>query len=229
MFYIDPLYIIFSLPAIIIGFGAQWYVHAMFRKYSRVKNRSNITGLATAQQIASGENFSLDTVVSNRTMGDFYNPASKVVNLSAEVAQLPSIASVAIACHEFGHVEQHQKGSTIFSLRSVIAPSVNAVSTIGYFVLIVGVILSSFNLSIVGIILFSLATVFSFVTLPIELDASNRAMKFISKYNLLIGDEEKQGAKKVLNAAALTYVAGTIQSASTLVYFLMRVGGLRND
>ncbi len=227
--FIDPLYIIFSLPALAIGLFASFLVNSTFRKYSGILNSKGMTGIDIVHTIAKSKGYPIQFEEgTHNDLDNHYNPFTSTVALSSEVSRTPSIAAVAIAAHEMGHVSQHHEKSLGITLRSFIAPIVNISTNIGYFFLILGLILTIPGLAWLGIILFSSATVFSVLTLPVEFGASSKALKFIKEYSFL-DSVELQGAKSVLMAAAFTYVASTIQSLSTLLYFVLRVRGTSRE
>ena len=223
--FIDPLYIIFALPALALGIVAQILLKIWTSKYFKQTPVSNFNGAQTVEKISNNHNFDISLALTNQHLGDNYNPTNHVLTLSKEIAERPSITSVGIAAHELGHVQQHMTGSTLIKLRTTLVPALNIGTNIGYFLLIGGIILGLSNLAWLGIVLFSGATFFSVITLPIEIDASRRALKLINQEQILL-PQEIPGVKKVLSAAALTYVAATIQSIGTLLYFILRVQGI---
>lgn len=223
--YFDITYLIFSAPAIVVGIIASLLLSYWTNKYRGVLNAKHITGIDVVEKISSAKSFNLRLAIADQELSDNYNPAAKTLTLSRIVAQETSITAVGIAAHELGHVEQHQSGSLLFGLRTLLVPAVSFGSSFGYILLIIGIIIGLSPLAWLGIILFSLTTVFSFVTLPIELDASRRALIMIKETQMLFPDEI-EGAKKVLFAAALTYVAATLQSLGALLYFFLRVQGM---
>lgn len=226
--YFDPLYIIFSFPALIIGLLSSYLVSSTYKKYSTSLNSRGINGIETVYAISKAKNYSAKFEEGGSDLENHYNPLTSTILLSSKVSRVPSIASVAIAAHETGHLSQHIEKSLALSIRSFIAPIVGITTNLGYFLLIFGVILSLSQLSWIGIALFSSATVFALLTIPVELDASKRALKFIRELSLL-DNVEIEKAREVLNAAAFTYVAATIQSISTLLYFFLRIRGVSRN
>lgn len=230
--FIDPLYIIISLPAIILGLFATFYLRRSYNKYKNTANPMNINGTEAVAKIAERYNFDIDLNFGQEMLSDHYNPLNKSVSLSPEVAKLPTIASVGIAAHEMGHVEQHQRGFLLIHIRTLIAPVVNVGSTLGYILFFIGFGLASqsqnsFGVLVVwlGVALFAGTTIFSLITLPIEIDASRRAIRMIRELHL-VDDANISGVKSVLTAAALTYVAATTQSVLNLLYFVLQARGL---
>lgn len=226
--FIDPLYIIFALPAFLIGIVAQLLLKYYNSKYSQVKTSSGITGAQALEKIVNAQQFDITLAMTQQKLGDNYNTSNKVVTLSQEVANLPSIASVGIAAHELGHVQQHQKGSALMKARNMIVPAVNIGSSLGYMMMFGGIIINIAGVAWLGLLMFSGTTIFSLLTLPVEIDASKRALTLIQDNHILM-PEEIGGVKKVLTAAALTYVAATVQSLGTLLYFFLRVQGVGRD
>lgn len=225
LYYIDPLYIVIALPAFFLGICSQLFVRYMFRKYSQVINSKGITGVDVVEKLAEKYGIRLRFDMKHGKSDGSYNPINKTIALSEDVARTPSIAAVGIAAHEMGHAIQHKKASLLFSFRTAFAAILNITSTLGYFLLMMGFIFQIIGIIWIGILLFSGAAVFSIVTLPIEFDASRRAMKCIREQNLLDSIEADK-AQKVLTAAALTYVAATVQSLSVLLYFILRAFGI---
>lgn len=225
MFYIDPLYIIFSLPAIFIGGLASLLLRYWTNKYLSRENLNHITGVEVVERIARKKGLDIRLTVNDNFLSDHYNPSDRTLSLSRPIAQTTTITAVGIAAHEMGHALQHHNGNILLSLRNLLVPALNIGTSLGYFLLIMGIIIGFTQLAWVGIILFSGSTIFSFMTLPIELDASSKALKLIREEQLLF-PEEISGAKKVLTAAALTYVAASLQSLGSLVYFFLRVRGM---
>lgn len=228
VFYFDPLYLLFALPAFILGLTAQGLLKFWTGKYSKVRPMSGFNGAQVVEKIVNSKGFDVSFSLTDQKLGDHYDPRAKNVALSREIAQNSSLTSVGIAAHELGHVEQHYVGSALIKFRTFFMPIVGISTNIGYFLLVIGIILGFANLSWLGIILFSASAVFSVITLPIELDASKRALKLLQSENILL-PQEIPAVKKVLSAAALTYVAATVQSLSTLAYFILRTQGIKRD
>lgn len=224
MFYWDPLYLIISLPIFLLGFAATIFLKIVYSSYSKKINSKGLNGLDTVTRIAEHYNYNIDVSQGFGNLSDHYNPLDRTVSLSPEVAKMPSIASVGIAAHEMGHVAQHNNNFLLTSIRTTIAPVVNIGSNLGYFLMIIGFMLGFLNLVWVGVFLFSGTTIFSLITLPVELDASRRAINFVRELKL-VDETNISGVRLVLFAAALTYVAGTVQSLGTLLYFVLRARG----
>jgi len=190
-----------------------------------------MTGARAAQRMLDAAGIGDVKVVAHRGMlTDHYNPATKTLALSEQVYGVPSIAAVGVACHEAGHAIQHAKAYKPLWLRSLLVPTANLGSTLGYLVMTFGLIMGSLKLFMVGVVLFSCVFAFQLVTLPVEFDASARA-KQLAVANGIVLPQERVGIDRVLNAAALTYVAAAVSTLLTLLYFLMRAGllGGRRD
>ncbi len=227
MLFFDVNYWVYMLPAFFVMLAAQYYVSSTYKKWSQVRNRSHLTGGEAAQRlIRTG---GLDDVrvegVSGK-MTDHYDPRSKVLRLSQGVYQTSSVAAVAIAAHELGHAMQDQEGYFPLRLRSTMIPVVNIGSTLGWLFIILGIFMQWTGLAWLGVIVFSAGALFAMATLPVELNASARAKKLLVQSGIIIGQDEQQGVNKVLNAAALTYIAALLTSVMQLLYFTSLVGGL---
>lgn len=225
MFYFDPVYVLFALPALLLSVGAQLFVRYTFNKYSRTANSTDTTGLDIIEKLSSQENLPIKLNVVQGSLDGSYNPFNRSLNLSQDVVRIPSIASVGIAAHEMAHAEQHKKFSALFTVRNIFTTAINITSNLGYFLLLLGFAFQLAGLVWLGVFLFSGTTVFSLITLPIEFDASTRAIKNIRKSNLLDSIEVGK-VKNVLTAAAFTYVAASVQSLSVLLYFILRAVGI---
>ncbi len=226
---IDFYYILLVLPALLLATWAQVKVKSTYKKYNRVRNIRGITGAYAAQCVLMYYGITdvyIQQIGGNLT--DNYNPTTKVLSLSRDVYSGDSIAAVGIACHEVGHAIQHAHGYLPNRIRSSLVPVCNVGSTIGLPMAIIGYFLGFGPLIYAGLILYGLVALFQFVTLPVEFDASKRALKAIEERGLLY-DDEKDGAKKVLRAAALTYVTSLIVSLANLLRFVLRFTNNRRN
>ena len=203
--YFDPLYLLFALPALIIGIIATIFVRIAYSINSKKINVKGYTGLDTVTMIAEKYRYNIDIKQGFGSLEDNYNPINKTITISQDVAKIPSVASVGIAAHEMGHVAQHQSGFFLMNIRTFFVPIINIGSNLGYVLLILGIIINFTGLAWLGIILFSGATIFTLITLPIELDASRRAINMIHTLGL-VDQTQIGGVKQVLGAAALTYI-----------------------
>ncbi len=222
---INLLPLLFGLPAMLLAMYAQFRVQRAYSKYSKVRNRQNATGADVAQTLMRDHdiNITVETIPGNLT--DHYDPRRDVMRLSQGVARTPSVAAMGIVAHELGHAMQDKAGYPLLKLRAGIVPLVQIGSSLGYIALLGGLMLGITGLAWVGVLLFSGGALFALVTLPVELDASNRAMKMLQASRLVSGEETAQ-VKSVLGAAALTYVAALAQAFSQLLYFVFMALGM---
>lgn len=228
MFYLDPYYIMLIIPATILSLIAQFMVSSTFKKYSQVGNSRGMTGADAARLILSRNGIydvQVTAVAGNLT--DHYDPRTKVVRLSESVYNSRSLAAVGVAAHETGHALQHAKGYMPLTLRSVIYPFAGIGSNIGMPMAIFGLMFSWQFLTELGIILFSVAVAFYIITLPVEINASTRAIACIQEEQIL-APQELGGAKKVLTAAAMTYVAAAAVAIAHLLRLVL-LSRRRND
>ena len=238
MFYhFDPMYFLFIAPALALSLWASFRTRSAFNKYSQVRTMRGLTGAQAAKAMLDRAGFYDVKVVPTRGMlTDHYNPADKTLALSEGVYASNSVAAAGVACHEAGHAIQHAEGYKPLWIRSLLVPTANIGSTLGYLVMLFGLMLvysrSAIGPEVVlfGAGLFSLVLAFQIVTLPVEFDASARA-KRLAVENGIVMPQEREGFDRVLNAAALTYVAAVVSTLMTLLYFLFRSGllGGRRD
>ncbi len=229
MFFFDPMYFVIALPALLLAFYAQMKVKSSYAKYLKVPNMRGISGEQAARSLLSANG--LDYVNVEGIQGeltDHYDPRSKTLRLSAGVARSSSVAAVGIVAHEVGHAVQDARAYTPLRLRAGLVPVVNLGSWLGPIIFLAGLFMQSSGLAWMGVILFGGTAVFALVTLPVELDASRRALKMLET-NGLVGVQDAKGAKSVLQAAALTYVAALAQALSTLLYYTMLASGMSRD
>ena len=224
-YYFDPTYILIIIAAI-ISLIAQWRVNSAFSKYSRVASMSGMTGAQAARMILQSNG--INDVSVQRISGkltDHYNPSTKVLNLSESVYGSTSVAAIGVAAHECGHAIQHARGYFPLSLRTALVPVANIGSQLSWVFIIVGAILS-FNQTLItiGRLMFSAAVLFQLVTLPVEFNASARALEQLESNGILYRDEVSQ-TRKVLSAAALTYVAAAATAILQLLRLIILFGG----
>jgi Zn-dependent membrane protease YugP len=226
MLFFDPTYMLFMIPAFILMLIAQGYVSGAYRKWSQVMAGSRLTGAQAAERLisAGGLNVSVDGIRGKLT--DNYDPRQKVLHLSEDVYSSPSVAALAIAAHELGHAMQDRDGYFPLRLRAAIVPAVNIGSYLGWILIFIGLILRLTNLAWLGVLVFSGGAIFALATLPVELNASSRAKALLTNTGMIVGDNERRGVNNVLNAAALTYVAGLVTAVMQLLYFVSLVGGI---
>jgi len=226
MLFLDPRYMLFMIPAFLLMMLAQFYVNASYRKWSQVPARSHLSGAQAAERLiySGGLNVRVEGIKGNLT--DHYDPRDKVLRLSSGVYQGQSVAALAIAAHELGHAMQDQDGYVPLRARAALVPAVNVGSYLGWILLMIGLLLQSPQLAWVGVLVFSAGAIFALLTLPVELNASARARRLLVDTGLIVGQDEEKGVATVLNAAALTYVAGLATALLQLLYFASLVTGM---
>ena len=227
MFWYDYYYLILVVPALIIAGIAQINVKKTYSQMAKVANKKRLTGAQAAAMVLSS--YGINNVrieLGHGKLSDHYDPRSNVIRLSPEVYSGASIAAVGIACHEAGHAAQHAQNYVPIKVRNAILPVANIGSTLGFYLAIFGYFLGFGLLINVGIILFASVTVFQLVTLPIEFNASRRAISVIDEKGLLFEDEIPM-ARKVLTAAAMTYVASLLVSVMSLLRLILRTRNRR--
>ena len=226
-FYFDWTWILL-VPAVILSLWAQANVNGTFKKYSQVYNRFGYTGAEVARRILDMNGlYSVKIEHVRGELTDHFDPKTNVVWLSDATYNSKSVGAIGVAAHEVGHAVQYATGYSPIRLRNAIVPAVNICNMLSIPILILGLFLS-YTLVDLGIILFSATVIFQLVTLPVEFNASNRAIKTLEGQNLLTA-EETAGAKKVLNAAALTYVAAAVSAIMSLLRIILIFGGRRRD
>lgn len=214
--FFDPTMILL-IPAIIISFWAQTKISSTYNKYSEVRTMNGYTGQQIARMMLDEAGlFDIRIEVVNTKLGDHYDPANRVLRLSPDVYAGGTISSAGIAAHEVGHAIQHKERYTPLVVRNSIVPVVNIGSSLSWVLFLAGMFLGFKGLTTLGILLFSGVVIFQLITLPVEFDASTRALNILKSRGILYGDETKK-AQKVLNAAAMTYVAATLMAVSQLI------------
>ena len=225
-------YLLFSLPALLLGLWAQARVKGAFNKYSRVRTYGNFSGAQVARYILDQNGLhNIQVEQTGGLLSDHYDPGSKVLRLSAEVYSTPSVAAAGIAAHEAGHALQDAEGYSPLAVRSFLVPTVQIGSWLGPIIFMLGLFLAGNTGTMIawgGLILFSATAVFSLVTLPVELDASRRAKAWLETSGV-IHTGEMEGVNRVLDAAAWTYVAAATQAISTVLYYTFLLTGRRRD
>ena len=227
--YFDPYYWMILVPAFLIALLAQLNVSSTFNRYSRVACRRGLTGAQAAEEVLRAHGVygvRIERVAGK--LSDHYDPRSNVIRLSDAVYGSDSIAAVGVAAHEAGHAVQYAQEYGPIKIRGAIIPVCNFSSQISILLIVLGFALYSRPLFAVGVVLFAVATVFQIVTLPVEFDASRRAIRSLDSTHLL-DDQELRGAKKVLGAAAMTYVAALMVSIAQLLRFVLAFNSRRRD
>ena len=226
MFFFDPMYLVFALPALLFAFYAQMKVQGAYNKWLKVANSRGMTGQDAARYLLSANqlgDIGIQGIPGKLT--DNYDPRDKTLHLSQEVANGRSVASIAIVAHEIGHAVQDAQGYGPMKVRGAIVPAITIGSWVGPILFFIGFLLQSMPLAWLGVILFAGTTVFALITLPVELNASARALSMLRNDGLIANETEIDGAKNVLSAAALTYIAALAQSLLTLLYYVFLLTG----
>lgn len=226
---IDPLYIIIIAPGLALSLYATFRTKSTFSKYSKVGSRSGLTGAQAAELMLRRQGVSGVRIErSGGWLSDHYDPSKKALRLSKDVYASQSLSAIGVACHEAGHAIQDAHNYGMLSLRTALVPATNFTSTFSYFMIIGGFVFHFTGLIFLGACLFSVAVVFSLITLPVEWDASRRAKLAIDEAGML-SPEENRHASKVLNAAFMTYLAAAVTSVLTLLYYLILSGIFGGD
>jgi len=233
--FFDPLYILVIIATLVVSGGAQLYIRSTYGRWSRVANGAGLSGAQVAEYLrdhapfgivkggsgsSSGRQAITAIKVSPGELSDHFDPRDRSLNLSEAVATQPSVASMAIAAHEVGHAQQVAEGSALMQLRGVLVPAVSVGPSLAYFFIIGGIILNMTGLLTIGILLFGLAVLFAILTLPVEIQASQKALAMLESTGVVTTQQDRQGANAMLRAAALTYVAAAIAAILTLLYYL---------
>ncbi|GAB1420962.1 zinc metallopeptidase [Anaerolineales bacterium] len=221
--------LLIMIPGLLLGLLAQGMLQSTYGKWVKVRNTANVTGVDTANRIMQNTDLRVTLESTPSPLGDHFDSNSQVVRLSADVANQPSVASMAIAAHEFGHVQQYAQGSPLIAARNLLIPAVRVGPQLSYILLLIGFVLNFTPLIWLGVLFFGAVVLFSVVTLPVELDASRRGMILLEETGLMVTDEERDGVRAVLRAAAMTYVAAAITSLLQLVYYFLRASGSRRS
>ena len=213
--------LILVIIVILIPLIAQIGVSSNYQKYKRVKNTKELTGYDVARKILDENRLGDIYIVETRgELTDHYDPTKKVVRLSSDIYHGKTVAAMSVASHECGHAIQDKDGYTFMRIRSAIFPIVNVATSISYWIILLGFLFELLDLIYIGIALTCLGLLFQIVTLPVEFDASKRAGVFLKEYNLATEDESK-GVKKMLGAAAMTYVSGVLASALQILRLIL--------
>jgi uncharacterized protein len=230
MYFFDPTYLIYMIPAFVLMGLASWYVKSSYSKWSQVPVQSRLTGAQAAQRLISSAGLvgvQVQGVAGNLT--DYYDPRNKTLYLSPGVANGTSVASVAIAAHELGHAMQDAEEYFPMRIRSLLVPMVNIGSNLGWILIMIGLVINWTGLAWLGVAVFAGGALFALATLPVEFNASARAKQLLQQTGIIHTNQEIQGVNTVLNAAALTYVAGLVTAILQLLYYVSLVSGRRRD
>jgi len=227
MFYYDSTMLIL-IPALILAGWAQFKINSTFDRYSRIQSTKGYTGSQVARILLDkGGLFDVPVELTEGRLSDHYDPVSRVMRLSKDVFYGASVASLGVAAHETGHAIQHKERYAPLVMRNSIVPVVNFGSNLSWILFFAGFVIGIPSLLRLGILLFMTVVIFQLITLPVEFNASKRALALLGSENILLGNEV-QGAKKVLDAAALTYVAATLMAIANLIRMIL-LSNMRND
>ena len=221
MFFFDPMYLCFMIPALALMGFASWYVRHSYNKWSKIRATSGLTGHQAAQRlISTGNLYGVQVQGTAGQLSDHYDPRNKTLFLSQGVANSPSVAAVAISAHELGHALQDAEEYFPMKVRSMLVPAVNIGSNLGWILIMIGLVLQQVNIAWIGVAVFSAGALFALATLPVEFNASARAKQLLYETGIIQTEEERRGVNQVLNAAALTYVASAISALLQLLRLL---------
>ena len=226
--WIDPLYLVLFVVTLLISGAAQVYIKSTFSQWSGVRNSSGLAGVQVGEKLVRDVDFGgsrgMATGISFKIvpgdLSDHFDPRSKAIGLSQEVASRDSVAAMAVTAHEVGHAQQDAEGTVAMRARAFLVPAVTFSPTVSYVLIFVGLIFNLTGLFWLGIIVFGLMVVFSILTLPVEIGASRRALVMLRETGMLSTREDEDGVKRVLTAAAMTYVAAAVTSILTLLYYI---------
>ncbi|MDI3339294.1 MAG: zinc metallopeptidase [Sphaerobacter sp.] len=226
MFYFDPLYIVLMAPTLVLMLWAQNRVRSTFQKFVQVPNQARLTGAEAARRILDANGlYDVPVELTNGELTDHYDPRTRTLRLSQPVYAGRSVAALGIAAHEAGHALQHKVGYAPLQLRSALVPVASIGSNLGWIMVLAGIVIGLTQLAWLGVAFFAAGTVFALVTLPVEFNASSRALAALTSLGLVDRTEYEQN-KQVLNAAAWTYIAGFAAAFVQLIYYILTVAGL---
>jgi len=226
--YVDPLYIVLFIATLVISGAAQLYIRSTFAKWNAITNAAGLSGAQVGEQLVmrarfggvSGSATGIGFKVVPGDLSDHFDPRTRQIGLSAEVASRQSVAAMAVTAHEVGHAQQHAEGTVAMRARALLVPAVTFSPMLSYLLIFLGLIFNLTGLFWLGIIVFGLMVVFSVLTLPVEIGASRRALVMLRESGLLIRPQDEEGVKRVLTAAAMTYVAAAVTAVLTLLYYI---------
>ena len=226
MFFLDPTYMCFMIPGLLLVMLAQWRVNNAYSHWGKVQNGSNLNGVDTAKRLMQYAGLSgVELAGTAGKLSDHYDPSKNTLFLSQGVATTPSVASMAVAAHELGHAMQDAEGYWPLRFRSALVPMTNIGSIFGWILILVGLFLGYLQIAWLGVAVFSLGAVFALATLPVEFNASARARVLLQSAGMMITDDDTRGTNAVLNAAAFTYVAALATAVLQVLYYAMLLTG----
>ena len=223
MFFDFNYVLMVMLPTLIISGLAQWYLRSVYSTWSNRANTRGLSGPEVARRIMQTAGLNVSLEVTPGELSDHYDPSSHTVRMSPGVAQTNSVASMAIVAHELGHAQQHQENSPLIAARSFLLPAVQVSPTLSYGLIIGGLLFNLAGLAWLGIAVFAISVFFMLLTLPVEIDASMRGLRLLKETGIITDTTDQSGARSVLTAAALTYVAAAVTSIFTLLYYISLV------
>ena len=226
--WIDPLYLVLFIVTLAISGAAQFYIKSTFGRWSAVRNSSGLAGAQVGERLVAGVDFGgargsatgISFKIVPGDLSDHFDPRTREIGLSAAVASQNSVAAMAVTAHEVGHAQQHAEGTVAMRLRSVLVPAVTFSPMLSYVLIFLGLIFNLTGLFWLGIIVFGLMVLFSILTLPVEIGASRRALVMLKETGMIATTQDETGVKRVLTAAAMTYVAAAVTSILTLLYYI---------
>lgn len=224
----DTVYFLYSIPALILSIISTILLSYWQKKYQQVDIKKRITGMEVINKIVENENLKLHINIIPTILNESWDGDSKTLNISQTAAYGRTVTGTAIIAHELGHALQDRNNDFLYRIRRSIVPVVNFGSNLGYVLMIIGFALSLTDVAWIGLIFFASTTLFVLITLPIEIDASRKALKMLTKHNIIY-DYEKANVSKVLTGAALTYVAALFQSLGELAYFLFKIKAIDRE
>jgi Zn-dependent membrane protease YugP len=223
----DPTYLIFVVPGFLIMLAANWWVNSTYRRWGQTRNSLGMNGQDAAQRLLAHAMLSgVEVASAQGRLGDHYDPRTRRLHLSAEVAGVPSVASLAITAHEIGHAMQDREGYAPLRIRTALVPAASIGSNLGWILILIGLVLGFLELALVGLVVFAFSAVFALATLPVEFNDSARARRLLTDSGLLYTEEERRGVGSMLNAAAFTYVAALIVAILNVMRFAFMIAGL---
>jgi Zn-dependent membrane protease YugP len=225
----DSNYVIFFIAIIVVSGAAQMYIRSIYSRWSRVENGAGLTGAQVAEYLRDHAPFgsragreaitAINMVPGN--LSDRFDPRDRTLSLSETVANQASIAAMAVAAHEVGHAQQLAEGSALMQIRSVLVPAVTVGPALAYLFILGGLLLPMAGLFWIGVALFAITVLFSALTLPVEIQASQKALSMLESTGVITSQQDRQGARSMLTAAALTYLAAAIGSVLNLIYLIL--------
>jgi Zn-dependent membrane protease YugP len=222
--FFDPQYMLLVLlPTIILSGLAQLFIRSAYSRWGQTRNGAGYSGPEVAQHLMRNQNLNVGLERSQGELSDHYDPSSHTVRMSPGVAGTNSVAAMAIVAHELGHAQQHQQGSFLITARNFLLPAVTVSPTLSYGLILGGLFLGLTGLAWLGVIVFGISVLFMLLTLPVEIDASMRGLRMLQDAGLMTTEQDRSGARQMLTAAALTYVAAAVTSILQLLYFVSLV------